>query len=221
MPFTSPTQGPEHRRHGWGARGGTGAPGHRMLLCSCQPVHVAGAGSRTPACAAGLQLDPADGSQRGQTRKAGGRGEDMNQSGVPLLAGGSWPVQQLPITQPGSVYSRSTIPHRLPCRTGEENQPQARGWCCHCFSLLLGTIPLLDPRHCCDRCSCHPPMSGTPRHMLELLPLLFIFNKATASDTAHISAPPHHTGMDAWTTQPWVQAGPQDAARTLGTAGRE
>lgn len=104
---------------------------------------------------------------------------------------------------------------------GEENQPQGWGWCCHCFSLLLGTIPLLDPQHCCDRCSCHPPVSGAPRHMLELLPLLFILNKETASDTAHIPAPPRRAGMDAQTTQPWVQAGPQDAAPTPGTVGGE
>lgn len=133
-----------------------------MLLFSCQPVHVAGAGSRTPACTAGLQLDPADGSQRSQTRKAGGGGEDMNQSGVPLLAGGSWPVRQLPITQPGSVYSRSTTPPSPspPGRRGERAAGMGT-----VLPLLLsgfgdGPPPRPPASHVCR--SCHPPASGAP-----------------------------------------------------------
>lgn len=97
-----------------------------MLLFSCRPVHVAGAGSRTPARAAGLQLDPADGSQ---TRKAGeGRGKDMNQSGVPSLAGGSWPVRQLLITQLGSVYTPDQQPPvAFPAGRGEEKRAPGMG----------------------------------------------------------------------------------------------
>lgn len=99
-----------------------------MLLFCCRPVHVAGAGSRTPACAAGLQLDPAGGSQ---TRKAGaGKGEDMNQSGIPSLAGSSWPVRQLLITQLGSVYTPDQPPPpstAFPAGRGEEKRAAGMG----------------------------------------------------------------------------------------------
>lgn len=65
--------------------------------------------------------------QHSQTRKAlggeggGGEGGAMNQSGVPSPASSSWLGRLLPITQPGSVYSRSTIPPCLSCwlRAGE------------------------------------------------------------------------------------------------------
>lgn len=51
----------------------------------------------------------------------GGEGGAMNQSGVPSPASSSWLGRLLPITQPGSVYSRSTIPPCLSCwlRAGE------------------------------------------------------------------------------------------------------
>lgn len=75
-----------------------------------------------------------------QPDKKGCRGgEDMNQSGVPSPAGGSWPVRQLPITQPGSVYSRSTTPHRLLCQAGEGNVLLGWGW--HSRCALFGDSP--------------------------------------------------------------------------------
>lgn len=72
FPFPSPSRASPALG---GTPGGAGAHRHRMLLFSCRPVHVAGAGSCTPAHAAGLQLDPADGSRHSQTRKAGAGGE--------------------------------------------------------------------------------------------------------------------------------------------------
>lgn len=121
-----------------GGTGGFGAHRHKMLLFSCRPVHVAGAGAaRQPAPRGYSWIRPmAPGTAR-QERLQGG--EDMNQSGVPSPAGGSWPVRQLPITQPGSVYSRSTTPHRLPCQAGEGNVLLGWGW--HSRRALFGDGP--------------------------------------------------------------------------------
>lgn len=121
-----------------GGHGGFGAHRHKMLLFSCRPVHVAGAGAaRQPAPRGYSWIRPmAPGTAR-QERLQGG--EDMNQSGVPSPAGGSWPVRQLPITQPGSVYSRSTTPHRLPCQAGEGNVLLGWGW--HSRRALFGDGP--------------------------------------------------------------------------------
>lgn len=144
-------------RHGWGARGGSGRTDTR---CFCFPAGRCTWPAREP------HASPSRGATAGSGRwlpaqpdKKGCRGgEDMNQSGVPSPAGGSWPVRQLPITQPGSVYSRSTTPHRLPCQPGEGNVLLGWGW--HSRCALFGDSPLLDPRAllwpgvCC---SCHPP----------------------------------------------------------------
>lgn len=140
----------EQRQHGWGTREEFGAHRHKMLLFSCRPVHVAGAGAaRQPAPRGYSWIRPmAPGTAR-QERLQGCRGgEDMNQSGVPSPAGGSWPVRQLPITQPGSVYSRSTTPHRLPCQAGEGNVLLGWGW--HSRRALFGgQSPSSTPGRCC------------------------------------------------------------------------
>lgn len=95
-------------------------------------------GSRTPAPPRGYSwIRPMAPSTARQERLQGG--EDMNQSGVPSPAGGSWPVRQLPITQPGSVYSRSTTPYRLPCQAGEGNVLLGWGW--HSRCALFGDSP--------------------------------------------------------------------------------
>lgn len=61
----------EQRRRGWGARGGSGRTDTR---CFCFPAGRCTWPAREPHAspAAGLQLDPADGSQHSQTRKAAG-----------------------------------------------------------------------------------------------------------------------------------------------------
>lgn len=162
--------------------GGRGAGGQgaqtQDALFSCRPVHVAGAGSRTP-----LASQPAPrgyswirpmapSAARQERLEGGGGGEDMNQSGVPLLASGSWPVRQLPITQPGSVYSRSTTPHPNVFPAGRARQTRRRdgdgiaaaprwvwGWSPTPTLGVLGRCR--GPCVCCRR---QPPASGAPRH---------------------------------------------------------
>lgn len=144
---------------GRGARGGSGLTDTKCFCFCRRPLHVATAGSGP-----WLPAQPDKESCRG--------GEDMNQSGVPSPAGGSWPLRQLPITQPGSVCSRSTTPppllHRLPCQAGEGNVLLGWGW--HSRCALFGDSPLSSTP---GRCSCHPPARahslGCHRSCLDLI----------------------------------------------------
>lgn len=142
----------------------------------------------------------------------------MNQSGVPSPAGGSWPVRQLPITQPGSVYSRSTTPPPSPSLPGRRGKRAAGMGMAFPLCLVWGQSPpsLLDPRAllwpgvCC---SCHPPARA---HSLGLSPLLFSFNEATASDTTLIPVLLCHLGKDTQTTQVHRMLCPPRARRDAG-----